>query len=187
MAAQETVRALAGAGLTVATAESLTAGLMAARLADVPGASAVLQGGVVAYQNSVKAGLLGVPADLLERVGAVDPEVARRMAEGARAGLGADVGVATTGVAGPEPHQGRPVGTVWLGVAVPERLAAALDGLGGERRGAATAIPLALDGERQAIREATVAAALAALTRLGAAMGEWATGKGAAGEPGAGA
>lgn len=187
MAAQETVRALAGAGLTVATAESLTAGLVAARLADVPGASAVLQGGVVAYQNSVKAGLLGVPADLLERVGAVDPEVARRMAEGARAGLGADVGVATTGVAGPEPHQGRPVGTVWLGVAVPERLTAALDGLGGERRGAATAIPLALDGDRQAIREATVAAALAALTRLGAAMGERATGEGAAGEPGAGA
>lgn len=72
-------------------------------------------------------------------------------------------------------------------MAVPERLAAALDGLGGERRGAATAIPLALDGERQAIREATVAAALAALTRLGAAMGERATGEGAAGEPGAGA
>lgn len=166
MAAQETVRALAGAGLTVATAESLTAGLVAARLADVPGASAVLQGGVVAYQNRVKAGLLGVPEDLLTRVGAVDADVARRMALGARAALGADVGVATTGVAGPEPHQGQPVGTVWLGLAVPDADANALDVLGGERDGAATAVLLRLDGDRAAIREATVAAALQALTRL---------------------
>ena len=165
-AARDAVRALAAAGLTAATAESLTAGLVAARLADVPGASAVLQGGVVAYQNSVKAGLLGVPADLLERVGAVDPEVARRMAAGARAALGADVGVATTGVAGPEPHQGRPVGTVWLGVAVPEDAAPALDVLGGEQRGAATAILLDLDGDRAAIRAATTVAALHALARL---------------------
>jgi len=109
-AARDVVHALADAGLTVATGESLTAGLLAARLADVPGASAVLHGGVVAYQNAVKTGLLGVPEDLLTRVGAVDADVARRMALGARAALGADVGVATTGVAGPEPHQGRPVG-----------------------------------------------------------------------------
>ncbi|WP_246830361.1 CinA family protein, partial [Micrococcus sp. HMSC31B01] len=97
--AQDVVHALAHAGRTVATGESLTAGLLAARLADVPGASAVLHGGVVAYQNAVKTGLLGVPEDLLTRVGAVDADVARRMALGARAALGADVGVATTGVA----------------------------------------------------------------------------------------
>ena len=93
------------------------------------------------------------------------------MALGARAALGADVGVATTGVAGPEPHQGRPVGTVWLGLAVPDADANALDVLGGERDGAATAILLRLDGDRAAIREATVAAALQALTRLLAGRG----------------
>ena len=158
-------------GLTVATAESLTAGMVAAALADVPGASAVLQGGVVAYQNHVKAELLGVGGDLLAARGAVDPEVARRMAAGARRALGADVGVATTGVAGPEPHQGQPVGTVWLGLAVPDADANALDVLGGERDGAATAILLRLDGDRAAIREATVAAALQALTRLLAGRG----------------
>ncbi|CAM3717318.1 nicotinamide-nucleotide amidohydrolase family protein [Micrococcus luteus] len=170
-AARDVVHALADAGLTVATGESLTAGLVAARLADVPGASAVLHGGVVAYQNAVKTGLLGVPEDLLARVGAVDADVARRMALGARAALGADVGVATTGVAGPEPHQGQPVGTVWLGLAVPDADASALDVFGGERDGAATAILLRLDGDRAAIREATVAAALQALTRLLAGRG----------------
>ena len=170
-AARDVVHALAHAGRTVATGESLTAGLLAARLADVPGASAVLHGGVVAYQNAVKTGLLGVPEDLLARVGAVDADVARRMALGARAALGADVGVATTGVAGPEPHQGQPVGTVWLGLAVPDADASALDVLGGERDGAATAILLRLDGDRAAIREATVAAALQALTRLLAVRG----------------
>ena len=90
-AARDVVHALADAGLTVATGESLTAGLVAARLADVPGASAVLHGGVVAYQNAVKTGLLGVPEDLLARVGAVDADVARRMALGARLGRGVRV------------------------------------------------------------------------------------------------
>lgn len=164
--AESVVRRFAAAGLTAATAESLTAGLVSARLADVPGASAVLQGGVVAYQNRVKTALLGVPAALLERVGAVDPEVARRMAEGARTALGADVGVATTGVAGPEPHQGKAVGTVWLGVAVPESMIDALDALGGERQGGATAVLLELAGDRRAIREASADAALDHLARL---------------------
>ena len=168
---------LAGNGITEANIDVIRVPgawelpLVAARLADVPGASAVLHGGVVAYQNAVKTGLLGVPEDLLARVGAVDADVARRMALGARAALGADVGVATTGVAGPEPHQGRPVGTVWLGLAVHDADANALDVLGGERDGAATAILLRLDGDRAAIREATVAAALQALTRLLAGRG----------------
>ena len=106
------VRSLLERGLTVATAESLTAGLLAAALADVPGASGTLQGGVVAYQNRVKEQVLGVDADLLEHRGAVDGDVAVQMAQGVRRVLGADVGLATTGVAGPEPHQGKPVGTV---------------------------------------------------------------------------
>lgn len=128
-------------GLTVATAESLTAGLLAATLAEVPGASATLQGGVIAYQNHVKQALLGVDAGLLARHGAVHAEVARQMAEGVRQATGADVGLATTGVAGPEPHQGQPVGTVYVGLA----------GLGGPE-----AVLLRLEGGRQAIRQNTV-------------------------------
>ncbi|WAH98023.1 CinA family protein [Arthrobacter sp. MMS18-M83] len=104
-------------GLTVATAESLTAGLVAATLADTPGASGMLQGGVVAYQNSVKAAVLGVSPELLSAVGSVDAAVAVAMADGARRACGADVGVSTTGVAGPLPHDGKPVGTVFIAVA----------------------------------------------------------------------
>ncbi|WP_043447545.1 CinA family protein [Arthrobacter sp. L77] len=106
-------------GLTVATAESLTAGMVAASLADVPGASAVLQGGVIAYQNSVKQNLLDVDAGLLSSAGAVDPRVAAAMADGARAAFSADIGVATTGVAGPSAHEGKPVGTVFTAISTP--------------------------------------------------------------------
>lgn len=102
---------------TVATAESLTAGMVSAVLADTPGASGMLQGGVVAYQNSVKANLLKVSPELLADVGSVDGGVAAVMAAGARTALGADIGVATTGVAGPEAHDGKPVGTVYIGIA----------------------------------------------------------------------
>ncbi|MBG6223948.1 nicotinamide-nucleotide amidase [Arthrobacter sp. CAN_A2] len=103
-------------GLTVATAESLTAGMVAATLADVPGASAVLQGGIVAYQISVKHNLLNVDAELLSSAGAVDPRVAAAMADGARNAFSADIGVATTGVAGPSAHEGKPVGTVFTAI-----------------------------------------------------------------------
>ena len=111
----------AAAGLTVATAESLTAGLVAAGLGAVPGASAVLLGGVVAYANYVKKKVLGVDGNLLATAGSVDAEVAKQMAEGAQRVLGADIGVATTGAAGPEPHDGKPVGCVFIAVAAPER------------------------------------------------------------------
>jgi len=110
------VAALRSAGLTVAVAESLTAGQVSARLADVPGASAVLRGGVVSYATDVKASVLGVDAALLGASGPVQPEVARQMARGVRALLGADVGVATTGVAGPGPQDGHPAGTVFVAV-----------------------------------------------------------------------
>lgn len=115
--AGEAVRVALGKGRTVATAESLTAGMVSAVLADTPGASGMLQGGVVAYQNSVKAGVLAVPAELLATAGSVDAEVAAAMASGARVALGADIGVATTGVAGPQPHDGKAVGTVYIGIA----------------------------------------------------------------------
>jgi len=115
--AAEAVRRAIESGQTVATAESLTAGMVSAVLADTPGASGMLQGGVVAYQNSVKEAVLHVPADLLARAGSVDPDVARAMAAGARAVLGADVGLSTTGVAGPDAHDGKPVGRVYIGIA----------------------------------------------------------------------
>jgi len=95
-------RALLDGGLTVATAESCTGGLLAGRLVDRPGSSAYVLGGIVSYSNAAKTALLGVPAELIETHGAVSPPVARAMADGARAALGADVGIGITGVAGPD-------------------------------------------------------------------------------------
>ncbi|NUP74870.1 MAG: CinA family protein [Sinomonas sp.] len=146
--AQDVVAAFIARGLSVATAESLTAGLVAATLADVPGASGMLRGGVVSYASEVKAGLLGVAESLLAEAGSVDPEVARQMAVGARAACGADYGVSTTGVAGPEPHDGKPVGTVFVGIAGPQ---------GSDVR------EFRFSGTRAEIREAARDAALAAL------------------------
>lgn len=143
--ARRVVRRLADAGLTLATAESLTGGALAAAVVDVPGASAVLRGGVVAYATDLKAELLGVDPDLLSARGAVDPEVARQMADGVRRRLGADVGLATTGVAGPAGQDGRPPGTVHLAVALP--------GLVGVRS-------LVIDGDRSRVRRGSVALAL---------------------------
>jgi nicotinamide-nucleotide amidase len=108
------------ARLTVAVAESLTGGRVAAALTAVPGASAVLRGSVTAYATDLKARLLGVDAALLDRVGAVDGEVARQMALGVRKVCGADVGIATTGVAGPTPQDGKAVGTVFVAVVGPD-------------------------------------------------------------------
>ncbi len=111
--------ALEARGWSLAVAESLTGGAVCARLVDVAGASRVLRGGVVAYATDLKAALLGVPDELLADRGAVDPDVAAAMAAGVRDRLGADVGLATTGVAGPDPQDGRPPGTVYIAVATP--------------------------------------------------------------------
>ncbi|WP_431037229.1 CinA family protein [Streptomyces sp. P6-2-1] len=112
------------AGQTVAVAESLTGGLVAAELTAAPGASAAFRGSVTAYATELKHRLLGVDPALLAREGAVHPEVAAHMASGVRDALGADWGAATTGVAGPEPQDGRPVGTVYVAVAGPAVAAA---------------------------------------------------------------
>lgn len=104
------------ASLTVAAAESLTGGLVCARLVRAAGASAAVRGGVVAYHPEVKSGLLDVPAALLRTHGAVHPDVAIAMATGVRRRLGADVGLATTGVAGPGPSEGHPPGTAYIAV-----------------------------------------------------------------------
>lgn len=120
--AEALVHRLRERGLRLATAESLTGGLLAGAVTSVPGASVVFAGGVVAYATELKHALLGVDANLLRRVGAVDLDVAAQMAAGARNRLGADVGLATTGVAGPDPQDGRAPGTVFVGVATPGRV-----------------------------------------------------------------
>lgn len=116
-AAHDVVAALIVAGRSVATAESLTGGLVCAALTDVPGASAVVRGGVIAYATDAKASVLGVDTALLERHGAVAGETAAAMAEGVRALMTADIGVATTGVAGPDAQEGHEAGTVHIAVA----------------------------------------------------------------------
>jgi nicotinamide-nucleotide amidase len=113
------VFALSEHGQTVAVAESLTGGMLCSALVDVPGASAVVRGGVVSYATDLKHRLLGVDAGLLAANGPVDPDVAAQMAHGVRERLGADWGVATTGVAGPDPQDGIPAGTVYVAVAGP--------------------------------------------------------------------
>ncbi len=137
--------ALESRGWTLAVAESLTGGAVCARLVDVPGASRTLRGGVVSYATDVKAALLGVPADLLASRGAVDPDVAAAMARGVRRRLRADVGLATTGVAGPDPQDGRPPGTVHVAVVTPD--------------GVRVASPV-IAGDRAAVRAGTVRAVL---------------------------
>jgi nicotinamide-nucleotide amidase len=112
-------RLLSERSATVAVAESLTGGLLGAELTGMPGSSATFAGGVVAYSTSLKSSLLGVPRELLDRHGAVHPEVALAMAEGVRERLGASYGVGVTGVAGPDPQDGQPVGTVHIAVAGP--------------------------------------------------------------------
>lgn len=114
---------LAARRLTIAVAESLTGGLLVAELISVPGASAVVLGGVVAYNTELKHTLLGVDATLLAAHGPVHPDVAMQMAAGVRktlavAGAAADVGIATTGVAGPVPQGGQPPGVVFIAIAV---------------------------------------------------------------------
>ena len=108
-------------GLTFATAESCTGGRVAERITALPGVSAVYRGGVVSYWTSVKADVLGVPADTLDAHGAVSEETARAMAEGARRITGADIAMSVTGVAGPDPDErGVPVGIVYIGLATPD-------------------------------------------------------------------
>jgi nicotinamide-nucleotide amidase len=113
-------RQLAARGWTVGLAESCTGGLVTARLIDAPGASGVVRGSVVAYDNAIKTSVLGVAPDLLREHGAVSSQVAAAMAEGAVRALGADCAVAVTGIAGPGGGSAeRPVGTVWFAAAVP--------------------------------------------------------------------
>jgi len=151
--ATQLVETLTNQGLKLALAESLTGGALASALVDVPGSSKVLLGSIVAYDTALKIALLGVDANLLARVGPVDAEVAAQMAAGVRSkmaagaesGIGSVIGVACTGVAGPEAQGGKPVGLVFI----------ALDAPGG-----AQVHEFQFAGDRAQIRSSVVAAAL---------------------------
>ncbi len=147
-AAWRVLESLAGRGETLATAESLTGGLLSAGLTDVPGASRSFVGGVVSYATRVKVAVLDVPAEVVAQHGVISEECALAMAHGVRARLDATWGMATTGVAGPDQQEGRPVGTVWVAVVGP---------------GHSEARQLALDGDRLAIRQASCEAVLSVL------------------------
>ncbi len=119
LAAGEPTRLIAGLTrrhITVACAESLTGGLLTAVLTDVPGASAVVRGGLIVYATDLKHSLAGVDADLLSARGPVDPDVAVGLADGVRVACHARIGVGLTGVAGPDPQHGVPVGTWYVAV-----------------------------------------------------------------------
>ncbi|MCW2780096.1 MAG: CinA family protein [Marmoricola sp.] len=140
--------ALLARGETVACAESLTGGELAAMLSGTPGASATFLGGVVSYATAVKQSVLGVPAELVEKHGVVSGECAAAMADGVRSLLDADWAISTTGVAGPDSQEGKPVGTVFVGVAGPSGV---------------QVTQLALHGTRSQIRHETCNRGLMAL------------------------
>jgi nicotinamide-nucleotide amidase len=148
--AVDIIESLTARGETVAVAESLTGGLVAAALTSVPGSSLAFRGGVVAYATPLKAALLGVPEHLLAEHGPVDAEVARAMARGVATRLGATFGLATTGVAGPGPADGHPAGTVFVAVG------SSLE---------ANALGLNLTGSRAEVRAATVISVMSLLVR----------------------
>jgi PncC family amidohydrolase len=139
---------LAAADATLATAESLTGGRLAAAVTAVPGASARYLGGFVTYATALKESLLGVPHEVVERYGVVSGECAQAMAAGCREATGATYALATTGVAGPDSQEGKPVGTVFVGIAGP-------DGV--------TALSMELVGGRHQIQDRACREALSAL------------------------
>ncbi|MET7282437.1 CinA family protein [Kribbella sp. NPDC005582] len=145
------VGTLKARGETLATAESLTGGMVGAALTDVPGVSAVYRGGVVVYATDLKATLAGVPQDLLDAVGPVHPDTAAALAKGVRERLTATYGLATTGVAGPDPQAGVEAGTVYVAAAGPS---------------AVQVRKLQLNGDRSAVRQGSVRAALDLLATL---------------------
>lgn len=146
------VHALAHRGCTMVTAESLTAGLIAARITVVPGASKILWGGIISYQNEAKERLLGVDSQILSKFGPVSRETVEAMARGALAVSGCDVSVAVSGIAGPSGGTSEnPVGTVWVSVGKRTEQ----DGIS-----IAESVRLSLSGNRNSIRSKTVTQAL---------------------------
>lgn len=151
MLASGVIQELTQRGLTLAVAESLTGGELSAELTSIPGASRAVRGSVTAYATDVKHSVLGVDAHLLSTHGAVDPEVAAQMARGVAELFGADVGISTTGVAGPDLQDGQPVGTVFIACF---------------HEGEVTTQALHLSGNRAEIRAATVEEAIQMLSTI---------------------
>ena len=149
--AEDVIAALIERSWSVACGESLTGGLVCAKLASVPGCSAVLRGGVVAYQPGIKEQVLNVPAEVLAG-GLVSAPVAAALAQGAARIMSAEVGIGTTGAAGPDPHDGAPPGSAWVAVCLP---------------GQPTVTEhVQARGDRQEIREQVADAAIALAYRL---------------------
>ncbi|MEV6753541.1 CinA family protein [Streptomyces sp. NPDC051214] len=165
--AAQVLRLLQARGETLAVAESLTGGLVAAEVTAVPGASRVFRGSVTAYATELKHEVLGVDGTLLAERGAVDAEVALQMAAGVRKVMGADWGIATTGVAGPEPQDGHAVGTVFVAVAGPDSPdkgpGTAVGGVDSVLRSEGKVAALRLNGERSDIRMESVRSVLTLL------------------------
>jgi PncC family amidohydrolase len=164
--ASDVIRLLLSANQTLGVAESLTSGQIMSTLTSIPGSSATFRGGIVTYATPLKHSLLNVDPDLIAREGVIHPDVASQMADGARRATtpaGEEVtgwGIGTTGVAGPDEQDGKPVGTVYIGIASPRG--------GGKAWG-----PFMFPGSRERVREATVMEALARLREeLAAAAGE---------------
>jgi nicotinamide-nucleotide amidase len=143
---------LRSANQTLATAESLTGGLLSGAITDVPGSSDVFLGGIIAYSSAMKSALLKVDGELIDTHGVVSAEVAIAMARGASNVLGSDWAIATTGVAGPGPSDGIAAGTVWVAIVGPDR--------------ALFAEEFIISGNRQEVRVRTIARAFASFTRI---------------------
>jgi PncC family amidohydrolase len=145
------VKVMKRRGITLSTAESITGGGVASAITDVAGSSAIFLGSIVTYSDASKTKFLGIPKRILTKSTAVSEVVAREMAESVRRQFGSDFAISTTGVAGPGKAYGQKAGTVWVAIA--------------SKRETIT-IELALTGERNAIRGATIESALACLSRI---------------------
>ena len=149
--AAEIVEILTSRGETLSIAESLTGGALSSAIVDIPGASHVLRGAVVAYATEIKIRELAVPGALIDSDGVVSESVAFAMAEGVRSRMGTTWAISTTGVAGPGAHDGTPAGTVWIAIIGPE---------------VRESVKLALEGDRYAVRRGAVESALGVFARI---------------------
>ena len=149
--AAEIVETLTSRGESLSIAESLTGGALSSAIVDIPGASHVLRGTVIAYATEIKIRELAVPSDLIDSDGVVSESVALAMAEGVRSRMGTTWAISATGVAGPGAHDGTPAGTVWIAIIGPE---------------VRESVKLALDGDRSTVRRGAVESALGVFARI---------------------